>query len=200
MQTTMLFAAVTAFGLAAVNESIRAVAKREEAIFGGGCFWCMEPPFARLDGVLEVTAGYSGGDEANPTYEQVSSGQTSHYEAVLVVYDPALISYRQLLETFWRQIDPTDAGGQFADRGRHYRTAIFYSTPEQRKEAELSLADLQQSGVFSKPVVTAILPAGPFYPAEDYHQDYYLKNIQHYNSYKVGSGRAGFLQRVWKEA
>ena len=200
MQTTMFICAAMALGLAVVSDSVKAGRKEEEAIFGGGCFWCMEPPFAVLDGVVEVMAGYAGGEEANPTYEQVSSGRTSHYEAVRVKYDPARISYRQLLETFWRQIDPTDAGGQFADRGRHYRTAIFYSTPEQKEEAERSLMELQDSGIFNKPIVTAILPLRPFYPAEEYHQQYYLKNSGHYNSYKVGSGRAGFIATVWKKA
>ena len=200
MQTTMFMCAAMALGLAVVSDSVKIGRKEEEAIFGGGCFWCMEQPFTELDGVVEVMAGYAGGEEANPTYEQVSSGRTSHYEAVRVKYDPARISYRQLLETFWRQIDPTDAGGQFADRGRHYRTAIFHSNPEQKEEAERSLMELQNSGIFNKPIVTAILPLRPFYPAEEYHQQYYLKNSGHYNSYKVGSGRAGFIATVWKKA
>ena len=170
----------------------------EVAIFGGGCFWCMEPPFADLDGVIEVVVGYSGGDEEYPTYEQVSSGLTSHYETVRVTYDPEKISYRQLLETFWRQIDPTDAGGQFADRGRHYRTAVFYVSPEQKETAEQSLCELDASGIFDRPVTTRILPAGPFYPAEEYHQNYHRKNPLHYNRYKTASGRAGFIAKVWK--
>lgn len=169
------------------------------AVFGGGCFWCMEPPFEALEGVVDVKAGYSGGDEVNPTYEQVANGRTSHIESVQVVYDPSVISFSELLETFWRYIDPTDAGGQFADRGHHYKTAIFYSSEEERLLAEKSRDELSQSGVFDKPVVTGILPLKPFYPAEDYHQDYYKKNVVHYEAYKVGSGRAGFLERVWKD-
>lgn len=172
---------------------------QETAIFGGGCFWCMEPPFEQVEGVIEVKAGYSGGDEVDPTYEQVSSGRTSHLEAVQVVFDPAKVSYRELVEVFWHQVDPTDDGGQFADRGNHYRTAIFVSSDEQRRVAEESKAALEQSGIFSRPVVTRILPAKTFYPAEEYHQDYYLKNVLHYSAYKVGSGRAGFIEKTWKK-
>lgn len=168
------------------------------AVFGGGCFWCMEPPFEKLEGVVDVTAGYCGGDEKNPTYEQVSSGATGHIESVLVVYDPKKISYKQLLDTFWRYIDPTDDGGQFADRGHHYRTAIFYTTEEEKAVAEQSKAELQASGVFDKPIATTIRPMKVFYPAEEYHQDYYKKNVLHYQSYRVGSGRAGFLDKTWK--
>jgi peptide methionine sulfoxide reductase msrA/msrB len=159
----------------------------------------MEPPFEQVEGVLEVTAGYSGGDEVNPSYEQVSSGRTSHFEAVQVVFDPGRVSYRELVEVFWHQIDPTDDGGQFADRGNHYRSAIFVMSDEQRRVAEESKAALEKSGIFSRPVVTGILPAKPFYPAEEYHQDYYRKNVLHYSAYKVGSGRAGFLEKTWKK-
>jgi len=172
--------------------------RRKTAIFAGGCFWCMEPPFKLIDGVLEVTAGYTGGHVDNPAYEQVTSGNTGHYEAVRVVYDPERVGYENLLDVFWRQIDPTDDGGQFADRGTQYATAIFYSDDEQRKAAEESKARLNESAVFSNPVVTAILPAVPFYPAEEYHQDYSGKNAQHYLRYKIGSGRAGFLENTWK--
>ena len=171
----------------------------KKAIFGGGCFWCMEPPFEILDGVVEVTAGYSGGDEKNPTYEEVSSGKTGHLETVQVVYDPATISYEQLLDTYWRSVDPTDTGGQFFDRGGHYKTAIFYTTEEERLQAEESKKRLEQAAIFKKPVVTAILPAKTFYPAEEYHQDYYKKNVLHYNSYKKGSGREDFLKKMWKD-
>ncbi|MBM9521100.1 peptide-methionine (R)-S-oxide reductase MsrB [Desulforhopalus vacuolatus] len=167
------------------------------ALFGGGCFWCMEPPFEALDGVVNVTAGYSGGDEFHPTYEQVSHGLTGHIEAVQVVYDPSKISYRMLLDTYWRSIDPTDPDGQFADRGAQYRTAIFYDSEEEKREAEDSKRALDASHTFDSPVVTRILPAKEFYPAEEYHQGYHNKNVQHYNSYKTGSGRAGFLQKVW---
>ncbi len=167
------------------------------ALFAGGCFWCMETPFEKLDGVLQVLSGYSGGPEKNPSYEQVSAGSTGHRETVKVTYDPAKITYEALLETFWRQIDPTDAGGQFADRGSQYRTAIFYGTEEERKAAETSKAALGSSGRFAGPIATEILPASEFYPAEDYHQDYYIKNHDHYMRYRIGSGREGYLRRVW---
>ena len=165
--------------------------RQKTAIFAGGCFWCMEPPFTQLDGVLAVTAGYTGGRKARPTYEQVSSGKTGHYEAVRVIYDPERISYAALLEVFWRQVDPTDQGGQFADRGTQYGTAIFYGDEEQRRQAEESRRHLDQSGVFDRPVVTAILPATAFYEAEEYHQGYARKNVLQYTAYKDGSGRAG---------
>ncbi len=173
--------------------------KEHVAFFSGGCFWCMEQPFKQLSGVLEVVVGYSGGTTEDPDYKMVSSGRTDHYEAVKVTYDPAGISYRELIEVFWRQIDPTDDGGQFADRGNHYRTAIFYTNEEQQEVALKSKKDLERAGIFSKPVVTRILPATRFYPAEDYHQEYYRKNIQHYSAYKKGSGREGFLRNIWKE-
>ncbi len=167
------------------------------ATFAGGCFWCMEPPFEKLDGVVKVTAGYTGGKVANPTYEQVSSGSTGHAESIEVLYDPAKISYEKLLDVYWRQIDPTDAGGQFADRGRQYRTAIFYHDEKQKEEAERSKSALAASGRFDKPIVTEIVPAGPFYPAEDYHQDFYKKNPERYHAYRKASGREGYLERVW---
>ncbi len=189
--------AVTAF--AADDQPVAQDKSQKSAVFGGGCFWCMEPPFEQLEGVIDVKAGYSGGDEKNPTYEQVSSGRTGHIESVRVVYDPEKITFKELLDTFWRYIDPTDPGGQFADRGDHYKTAIFYSDPEEKKIAEQSRAELAASGVFNRPIATAIVPAKPFYPAEEYHQDYYKKNVSHYEAYKVGSGRAGFLERTWKE-
>lgn len=177
----------------------KAMAKSSEkvAVFGGGCFWCMEPPFEQLDGVIEVTAGYSGGEEVNPSYNDVAAGRTGHLEAVKVVYDPSKISYDELLDTFWRQIDPTDAGGQFADRGNHYTTAIFYFDDEQRELATASKEKLDASGKFNKPIVTAIREAEEFYLAEDYHQDYYLKNVLRYTAYKKGSGRADFIESTW---
>jgi peptide methionine sulfoxide reductase msrA/msrB len=182
-------------GLMMFSSSV--AAKTETAIFGGGCFWCMEPPFEQLDGVVEVVAGYTGGTEENADYKKVSSGRTDHYEAVRVTYDPEKVSYRELVETFWRQIDPTDDGGQFADRGRQYRTAIFYNSEEQRAVAEQSKKDLDDSKMFDRPVVTAIVKAKPFYLAEEYHQDYYRKNVMHYSLYKKGSGRQPFIERVW---
>ena len=169
------------------------------AVFAGGCFWCMEPPFEKLDGVVSVVSGYTGGPEKNPTYEQVSSGRTGHLEAIQVTYDPARLSYASLLDVFWRQIDPTDDGGQFADRGSQYRTGIFVRNDEERRLAERSREALDRSGRFAQPIVTEILPADPFYPAEDYHQDYYKKNPTHYKAYRRGSGREGFLEKVWGE-
>jgi peptide methionine sulfoxide reductase msrA/msrB len=169
------------------------------AVFGGGCFWCMEPPFEALPGVVEVRAGYCGGEADDANYQAVSSGKTRHIESVEVVYDPEKISYGELLDTFWRYIDPTDPGGQFADRGDHYKTAIFYNDAEEKATAEASRKALADSGVFAQPIVTAIVPAKPFYPAEEYHQDYYKKNVLHYQAYKVGSGRAGFLERTWQD-
>jgi peptide methionine sulfoxide reductase msrA/msrB len=167
------------------------------ATFAGGCFWCMEPPFERLAGVDDVISGYAGGTEENPSYEEVSAGATGHAEVVRVRYDPAKVSYQKLLEVFWRQIDPTDAGGQFVDRGRQYRTAIFYHDEEQRRLAEASKQALEESGRFDQPIVTEITPAGPFYPAEDYHQDYYKTNPLRYKYYRWGSGRDQFLEKVW---
>jgi methionine-S-sulfoxide reductase len=167
------------------------------ATFAGGCFWCMESPFLKLDGVVEVVSGYTGGEIENPTYEQVTSGKTGHYEAVQVTYQPEKISYQELLDVFWRQIDPTDPGGSFVDRGPQYRSAIFYHNPEQKDLAFQSRQGLNQSGRFSKPVVTEILPAGPFYKAEDYHQKFFLKSPQHYQRYRSGSGRDQALERIW---
>jgi peptide methionine sulfoxide reductase msrA/msrB len=172
--------------------------KREElATFAGGCFWCMVPPFDNLPGVIKVVSGYTGGHKADPTYEQVCSQKTGHCEAVQVTFDPEEISYDELLEVFWRQIDPTDPDGQFFDRGETYRTAIFYHNEEQKQKAEASKRALSQSGRFAKPIATRILPAGPFYPAEEYHQDYYKKNPLHYNQYRRGSGRDAFLAKHW---
>lgn len=173
--------------------------KLATATFAGGCFWCMEPPFEVLEGVRQVTAGYAGGEKENPTYQEVTSGNTGHYEAVQILYEPEKISYQQLLEVFWRQIDPTDAGGQFADRGSQYRTAIFYHDQAQKELAENSRLQLEKSGRFDKPIVTQILPYTTFYAAEDYHQDYYKKNTDRYKDYKYGSGRQGFIDNIWTE-
>jgi len=169
------------------------------AIFAGGCFWCMEPPFEKLPGVSAVVSGYTGGDEPNPNYKQVSAGRTGHTEAVEIVFDPQQVSYQQLLEVFWMQIDPTDAGGQFVDRGSQYRSGIYPLNEEQLRQAEASKRELAASGRFEKPVITEIVPAGKFYPAEDYHQDYYKKNPIRYKYYRYGSGRDRFLDRVWGE-
>ena len=195
----MVFAAMVFTAAGQTVQVDQPFTKEKTAVFGGGCFWCMEPPFEQLEGVIEVTAGYSGGDEKDPSYEQVSSGRTGHIESIRVLYDPEKISFQQLLDTYWRTIDPTDPGGQFADRGEHYKTAIFYNDQEEKAIAERSRAALQASGVFDKKIATAIRPVKPFYPAEEYHQDYYKKNVRHYQAYKIGSGRAGFLERTWKE-
>lgn len=167
------------------------------ATFAGGCFWCMESPFLKHEGVLEVISGYTGGDVDNPSYQDVISGTTGHYEAVQVSYQPEQISYQKLLDIFWRQIDPTDPGGSFVDRGPQYRSAIFFHNQNQKELAEKSKQELHQSGRFTKPVVTKILPAETFYPAEDYHQKFYLKSPGHYQRYRSGSGRDQALERIW---
>ena len=166
------------------------------ATFAGGCFWCMEPPFEKLEGVSEVVSGYTGGEVENPTYEEVAAGRTGHAEAVRIHYDPEKTSYEELLEVFWRNIDPTDGGGQFVDRGSQYRSAIFYHDEEQKRLAEKS--QLEESERFAEPIVTEILPAGPFYRAEDYHQDYYKKSPVRYKFYRWGSGRDQFLEEKWE--
>jgi methionine-S-sulfoxide reductase len=169
----------------------------QKAIFAGGCFWCMEPPYDDLPGVISTTAGYTGGSVPDPTYEEVSEGKTGHAEAVEIVFDSTKVSYGQLLQVFWRNIDPTNPYGQFADWGSQYRTAIFYLNDKQKEQALKSKEELEKSGKFNKPVVTQIVPASKFYPAEEYHQEFYKKNPLRYNSYKAGSGRAGFLEKVW---
>ncbi|MFD1737066.1 peptide-methionine (S)-S-oxide reductase MsrA [Bacillus salitolerans] len=169
------------------------------ATFAGGCFWCMVKPFDEQPGIHKVVSGYTGGSKENPTYEEVCSENTGHYEAVQITYDPEVFPYDQLLSLFWQQIDPTDPGGQFADRGKSYQTAIFYHTDEQKELAEKSIRDLQESGRFDKPIVTEILPAGVFYEAEEYHQEYYKKNPIRYKLYRTGSGRERFLKETWRD-
>ncbi|MFP3927288.1 MAG: peptide-methionine (R)-S-oxide reductase MsrB [Desulfobacteraceae bacterium] len=172
--------------------------KPETATFAGGCFWCMESDFEKVEGVVEVVSGYTGGDKEDPSYEEVSTGGTGHFEAVQVHYDPDKVSYRELLDIFWRHVDPTDPGGQFVDRGPQYRTAVFYQTQEQKDIAETSKRELNDSGKLDGPVVTEILPLRTFYPAEDYHQGYYRKNPAHYRRYRTGSGRDQALDRLWE--
>jgi peptide methionine sulfoxide reductase msrA/msrB len=167
------------------------------AVFAGGCFWCTESDFEKADGVVEVISGYTGGAVANPTYEQVSAGGTGHVEAVKVIYDPEKTTYEKLLDVFWHHVDPTDAGGQFVDRGSQYRSVIFYANDQERHMAEASKEKLAATGPFDKPIVTEILPLGPFYPAEAYHQDYYKKNPIRYHWYRSRSGRDQFLKKVW---
>jgi peptide methionine sulfoxide reductase msrA/msrB len=160
----------------------------------------MEPPFENLDGVLEVTSGYTGGKTEKPTYEEVSSGSTGHAEAVQILFDPSKVSYEQLLDVFWRNIDPTDEYGQFVDRGSQYRTAIFYHDEDQKQKAEVSKKRLTRSGKFDRPIVTEIVPAAEFYPAESYHQDYYKKSASSYQLYKRHSGRTQYLEKQWQES
>jgi peptide methionine sulfoxide reductase msrA/msrB len=171
--------------------------KPQKATFAGGCFWCVESGFMDMAGVLDVISGYTGGQVENPTYAQVCTGTTGHLEAVEVLFDPAKISYAELVESFWRQIDPTDGGGQFADRGTQYQPAIFYHDEEQRKLAEASRDRLAASGQFSQPLATKILPATQFYRAEEQHQKYCIKNPVHYRLYRHGSGREAFLRHTW---
>ncbi len=169
----------------------------KKAAFAGGCFWCMQGPFDRLGGVIDTDVGYTGGEIENPKYEEVASGRTKHAEAIIVTYDPDKIGYEQLLDVFWMNIDPTDDGGQFADRGYQYRTAIFYHNEEQKALAEASKGRLEKSGKFKKPIVTNIEPANEFYRGEEYHQEYYKKNPIKYKLYKYGSGRGPYLEQKW---
>ncbi|MEN1969413.1 peptide-methionine (R)-S-oxide reductase MsrB [Lentibacillus sp. N15] len=172
-------------------------ANEQLATFAGGCFWCMVEPFDERPGVINVVSGYTGGTTQNPTYEEVCTHTTGHVEAVQITFNPTLMPYEQLVETFWQQIDPTDAGGQFNDRGESYQTAIFYHNQEQKEIAESSKQKFANSGKFSRPIVTPILPAKPFYPAEAEHQHYYKTHSFHYNLYKKGSGRADFIKQNW---
>jgi len=187
------------FMLFLMRSNLSADTKFEKATFAGGCFWCIEYPFEKLEGVLEVISGYTGGHKDNPTYEEVSTGGTGHLEAIQIVYDPAKTTYEELLDVFWRQIDPTDPGGQFVDRGQQYSTAIFYHNDEQRKLAEKSKEELNKAGRYDKPVVTQILKASQFYKAEDYHQDYYKKSHTRYKSYRSNSGRDQYLEKIWED-
>ncbi|MBD8497821.1 peptide-methionine (S)-S-oxide reductase MsrA [Paenibacillus arenosi] len=174
-----------------------AASNLEKATFAGGCFWCMVTPFEQLPGIHGIVSGYIGGHTENPTYKEVCSETTGHAEAVQITYDPHIFPYQKLLELFWKQIDPTDAGGQFYDRGRSYRTAIFYHNEQQRELAEHSKQQLEASGRFNKPISTEIVPAAIFYEAEDYHQNYHKKNPAHYKRYRKGSGRDAFIAEHW---
>ena len=172
-----------------------AQAAERTALFAGGCFWCMEPPFEKLDGVSDVSSGFAGGESENPTYKQVTYGKTGHYEVVQVTYDPEKVSYEKLLEVYWSNIDPLDPKGQFCDKGSTYRTAVFYND-----EGEMALAQTSKDkaqGLLKKDIVTELLPAATFYPAEDYHQDYYLKNPFRYKAYRWNCGRDKRLDALW---
>ena len=167
------------------------------ATFAGGCFWCMEPPYDKLEGVKETIVGYMGGHTKNPTYQEVSAGTTGHAEVIQVVYDPSVVSYEKLVDTFWRNINPIQVEGQFADTGTQYRTAIFYHDEEQKKIAEASKKALEESGKYQQPIATEVVPATEFYRGEEYHQNYYQKNSTHYQIYSVGSGRKDYLKKMW---
>ncbi|MBY7735509.1 peptide-methionine (S)-S-oxide reductase MsrA [Paenibacillus polymyxa] len=169
----------------------------EKATFAGGCFWCMVTPFEEQPGIHSIVSGYTGGAISDPTYEQVKTGTTGHYEVVQITFDPELFPYEKLLELYWPQTDPTDGEGQFQDRGTQYKPAIFYHTEQQRELAQQSKKQLVQSGRFDKPIVTEILPASIFYPAEDYHQDYHKKNVKHYKEDRAQSGRDEFIDKNW---
>ncbi len=169
----------------------------QKATFAGGCFWCIESEFKAIHGVLDAVSGYTGGHVENPTYDQVCTGASGHIEAVEILFDPSEIDYEELVDVFWRQIDPTDRDGQFADRGSQYQPVIFYHDDTQKEIAERSRSKLDESGQFNKPIATEIRPASKFYPAEDYHQDYSAKNPIRYNMYRNGSGRSSFLKKTW---
>lgn len=173
------------------------MAETEIATFAGGCFWCMQPPFDTLKGVTKTLAGYAGGNIINPSYQQVCNGTTGHTEVIQIHFDPAQVSYAELLDVFWKNIDPTTLNQQFHDKGTQYRTAIFYHSEEQRQLAEASKEAMNNSGKFDAPIVTEITPLNTFYPAEEYHQDYYQKNPLHYERYHVGSGRKAYLEKTW---
>lgn len=191
----------TSQGMAPEADNIKEVlsSTQEVATFSGGCFWCVESPFEEVDGVISVVSGYAGGKEKNPTYSEVSGGQTSHRESVQITYDPEIVSYAELVDIFWQTFDPTDVGGSFFDRGSQYESAIFFHNEEQKKVAEESKKRLDQSKRFSKPIATPIIKYTNFYPAEEYHQDYYKKSPQEYYAYRKGSGRDAFIQRHWPE-
>ena len=205
----LVFAAALLLGLATISQAQapKPAAKpaavkpgHAKAVFAGGCFWCMEPPYDKLDGVVSTTSGYIGGQKKNPTYEEVSSGRTGHTEAVEVVYDPQKVSYQKLLDVFWRNIDPTVKDQQFCDVGTQYRSGIFYHNDDQRRLADASKAAFEKSKPFKGAIMTEITRATEFYPAEDYHQDYYLKNPVRYKFYVNGCGRYARLKQLWGSA
>ena len=198
MKLTVLAAIVfSIFTLTLAQDSSRN--QTQTAIFAGGCFWCIQPAFDKAPGVIKTVVGYCGGTEPNPTYQLVSSEKTNYRESIEVTYDPAKISYEQLLDIYWRQIDPTQADGQFTDVGPSYRAAIFYGNAEEKKIAEASKEKLVRSGKFKNRIVTEILPATRFYPAEAYHQKYYQQNMEHFEAFEKGSGRVSFKKKTWGE-
>ncbi len=191
---TILFVLTTPLLAKGVKKMIP---KTEIATFAGGCFWCMQPAFDATPGVIKSTVGYTGGTLKNPTYQDICTGTTGHFEAIQVIYDPSKVSYPKLIDVFWHQIDPTDTDGQFADTGSQYKTAIFYHSPLQKSEAEKAKLALEKSGQFHKPIATALLPGTVFYAAEEEHQKYYQKRTLHYQLYKKGSGRANYIEKTW---
>lgn len=199
LAAAMLLTAV-AVAQSAPPQADKSSEKLAVATFAGGCFWCMEPPYDAIDGVVSTISGFMGGRTPNPTYQQVTAGGTGHIEVVHVIYDPEKVPYGKLLEVYWRNVDPYDAGGQFCDRGESYTTAIFAHTSEQKRLAEASKAALAASGPLKKPVATVVRDAGPFTPAEDYHQDFYIKNPLRYKFYRYNCGRDQRLQEIWGKA
>ncbi|MFT5091001.1 MAG: peptide methionine sulfoxide reductase msrA/msrB [Planctomycetota bacterium] len=197
MKNKWLLLAFLCAGLSLFGQNYVQAQDHKQATFAGGCFWCIEAPFDKTEGVVSAVSGYTGGQKENPSYGDVSSGSTQHLEAVLVTYDPQKISYQQLLDIYWRQFDPTDAGGSFYDRGTQYTSAIFYHDDEQKMLAQASKTALEASGRFDEAIVTPIRPAPTFYPAEGYHQDYHKKNAPHYQRYRTGSGRDRFIAEAW---
>ena len=198
LAVVVTFVLKTAGGEAPADAEI-SVEGLDVATFAGGCFWCVEAGFDKIPGVVKTVSGYTGGEVENPTYKQVSRGDTGHVEALQVYYDPARVSYKELVSAYWRMVNPTDAGGQFADRGEQYTTAIFYHNEEQKRVAEQSKAALDASGRYDKPVITPIQPTKTFYAAEDYHQNYHRKNPLRYRFYTNGSGRTRYLEAIWEE-
>jgi methionine-S-sulfoxide reductase len=192
------YALIAASTIASSQGQNSSPAETRTAIFAGGCFWCIQPAFDKANGVIKTVVGYCGGTEPNPTYEVVSSEKTGYRESLQITYDPAKISYDQLLDIYWRQIDPTQADGQFTDIGPSYRAAIFYGNGDEKKIAEISKEKLARSGKFNKPIVTEILPAMKFYPAEAYHQKYYQQNQEHFEAFEEGSGRVSFKKKTWE--
>ena len=188
--TCMVLAIIALIETAGASQSAK-------AYFAGGCFWCMEEAFEKVEGVVSVVSGYMGGTVANPTYEEVSAGRTGHAESVEVTYDPTRVTYQKLLNAFWHNVDPLTPNAQFCDHGTQYRSAVFYSSEEEKRQAEESKAAIEQAKKFPAPIVTQLVPAGTFYPAEDYHQDYYKKNPLRYKYYKYGCGRANRLEALW---
>ena len=203
MKRTLIFllscALIAACTIANSQGQNPAPAETRTAVFAGGCFWCIQPAFDKAKGVIKTVVGYCGGSEPNPTYELVSSEKTGYRESIQITYDPAKISYDQLLEIYWRQIDPTQADGQFTDIGPSYRAAIFYGNDNEKRVAETSKEKLARSGKFKKPIVTEILPAMKFYPAEAYHQKYYQQNPEHFEAFEEGSGRVSFKKKTWEQ-